>query len=44
MAVQMVIGNITRAFPKDLVSGATTMPSAIVTQFRRRRFHRSAAR
>src|SRR5262249_49586015 len=32
MAVQMVIGNITQAIPKDLVSGATTMPAAIVTQ------------
>jgi len=32
MAVQMVIGNITQSVPKDLVSGASTMPSAIVTQ------------
>ncbi len=32
MAVQMVIGNITQGIPKDLVSGATTMPAAIVTQ------------
>jgi phosphate transport system permease protein len=32
MAVQMVIGNITQSIPKDLVSGATTMPAAIVTQ------------
>jgi phosphate transport system permease protein len=32
MAVQMVIGNITQSVPKDLVSGATTMPAAIVTQ------------
>jgi phosphate transport system permease protein len=32
MAVQMVIGNITQGVPKDLVSGATTMPAAIVTQ------------
>jgi ABC-type phosphate transport system permease subunit len=27
-----VIGNITQSIPKDLVSGATTMPAAIVTQ------------
>jgi phosphate transport system permease protein len=32
MAVQMVIGNITERVPPDLVSGATTMPAAIVTQ------------
>ena len=32
MAVQMVIGNITTAFPKNLFVGATTMPAAIVTQ------------
>jgi phosphate transport system permease protein len=32
MAVQMVIGNITAKLPKNLVSGATTMPAAIVTQ------------
>ncbi len=32
MAVQMVIGNITVRIPKNLTSGATTMPSAIVTQ------------
>jgi phosphate transport system permease protein len=32
MAVQMVIGNITTRIPPDLVSGATTMPAAIVTQ------------
>jgi phosphate transport system permease protein len=32
MAVQMVIGNITTRIPPNLVSGATTMPSAIVTQ------------
>src|SRR5262249_49488435 len=32
MAVQMVIGNITARVPPDLTSGATTMPSAIVTQ------------
>jgi phosphate transport system permease protein len=32
MAVQMVIGNITARVPSDLVSGAATMPSAIVTQ------------
>ena len=32
MAVQMVIGNITARIPKDLVTGATTMPAAIVTQ------------
>jgi phosphate transport system permease protein len=32
MAVQMVIGNITTRVPADLVSGASTMPSAIVTQ------------
>jgi phosphate transport system permease protein len=32
MAVQMVIGNITQRVPSDLVSGASTMPSAIVTQ------------
>jgi phosphate transport system permease protein len=32
MAVQMVIGNITSRVPPNLVSGATTMPSAIVTQ------------
>lgn len=32
MAVQMVIGNITEQIPSDLVTGATTMPSASVTQ------------
>jgi phosphate transport system permease protein len=32
MAVQMVIGNITAKIPKNLVTGATTMPAAIVTQ------------
>ncbi|GAC1559218.1 MAG: phosphate ABC transporter permease subunit PstC [Herpetosiphon sp.] len=32
MAVQMVIGNITSRVPRNLVTGATTMPSAIVTQ------------
>jgi phosphate transport system permease protein len=32
MAVQMVIGNITARVPPDLTSGASTMPSAIVTQ------------
>ena len=32
MAVQMVIGNITARIPKSLVTGATTMPAAIVTQ------------
>ena len=32
MAVQMVVGNITERVPPDLVSGATTMPAAIVTQ------------
>ncbi len=32
MAVQMVIGNITERVPPDLVSGASTMPAAIVTQ------------
>ena len=32
MAVQMVIGNITVRIPSNLVSGATTMPSTIVTQ------------
>jgi phosphate transport system permease protein len=32
MAVQMVIGNITARIPKNLVTGATTMPAAIVTQ------------
>ena len=32
MAVQMVIGNITAHIPANLVSGATTMPAAIVTQ------------
>jgi phosphate transport system permease protein len=32
MAVQMVIGNITTRIPPNLVSGATTMPAAIVTQ------------
>jgi phosphate transport system permease protein len=32
MAVQMVIGNITTRVPADLVSGASTMPAAIVTQ------------
>jgi phosphate transport system permease protein len=32
MAVQMVIGNITQGIPRNLVSGATTMPAAIVTQ------------
>lgn len=32
MAVQMVIGNITTRLPVNLVSGATTMPAAIVTQ------------
>lgn len=32
MAVQMVIGNITSRTPKNLWTGATTMPAAIVTQ------------
>jgi phosphate transport system permease protein len=32
MAVQMVIGNITQQVPANLVTGATTMPAAIVTQ------------
>ncbi|MBA3944640.1 MAG: phosphate ABC transporter permease subunit PstC [Herpetosiphonaceae bacterium] len=32
MAVQMVVGNITSRIPSNLVSGATTMPAAIVTQ------------
>ncbi len=32
MAVQMVVGNITSRVPGSLVTGATTMPSAIVTQ------------
>ncbi|MEP7188628.1 MAG: phosphate ABC transporter permease subunit PstC [Roseiflexaceae bacterium] len=32
MAVQMVIGNITARIPNGLVTGATTMPAAIVTQ------------
>jgi phosphate transport system permease protein len=32
MAVQMVIGNITTRIPRNLTSGATTMPAAIVTQ------------
>jgi phosphate transport system permease protein len=32
MAVQMVIGNITARVPPNLVTGATTMPAAIVTQ------------
>jgi phosphate transport system permease protein len=32
MAVQMVIGNITQSVPPNLVTGATTMPAAIVTQ------------
>ena len=32
MAVQMVIGNITEYIPTSLVTGATTMPAAIVTQ------------
>jgi ABC-type phosphate transport system permease subunit len=32
MAVQMVIGNITAKIPNSLVTGATTMPAAIVTQ------------
>ncbi|MCS6883482.1 MAG: phosphate ABC transporter permease subunit PstC [Oscillochloridaceae bacterium] len=32
MAVQMVIGNITSRIPPNLVTGATTMPAAIVTQ------------
>lgn len=32
MAVQMVIGNITARIPKNLSTGATTMPAAIVTQ------------
>ena len=32
MAVQMVIGNITAHIPKNFVTGATTMPAAIVTQ------------
>src|ERR1051325_3539304 len=32
MAVQMVIGNITARVPNNLVTGATTMPAAIVTQ------------
>jgi phosphate transport system permease protein len=33
MAVQMVIGNITQEVPPDLVTGATTMPATIVTQW-----------
>jgi phosphate transport system permease protein len=32
MAVQMVIGNISDRVPSDLVTGASTMPAAIVTQ------------
>jgi phosphate transport system permease protein len=32
MAVQMVIGNITTKIPTSLITGATTMPAAIVTQ------------
>jgi phosphate transport system permease protein len=32
MAVQMVIGNITEGIPPNLVTGATTMAAAIVTQ------------
>ncbi|MBX0327203.1 phosphate ABC transporter permease subunit PstC [Oscillochloris sp. ZM17-4] len=32
IAVQMVIGNITSRMPKSLLTGATTMPAAIVTQ------------
>jgi phosphate transport system permease protein len=32
MAVQMVIGNITSRLPSNLVTGASTMPAAIVTQ------------
>jgi len=32
MAVQMVIGNIMSRIPNSLATGATTMPSAIVTQ------------
>ena len=32
MAVQMVIGNITTRIPRNLTTGATTMPAAIVTQ------------
>jgi phosphate transport system permease protein len=32
MAVQMVIGNITESIPPNLVTGATTMAAAIVTQ------------
>ncbi len=32
MAVQMVIGNITSRIPTSAVTGATTMPAAIVTQ------------
>lgn len=32
MAVQMVIGNITEFIPTSLLTGATTMPAAIVTQ------------
>jgi phosphate transport system permease protein len=32
IAVQMVIGNITSRLPNSLVQGASTMPSAIVTQ------------
>lgn len=32
IAVQMVIGNITQRMPRNLVTGATTMPAAIVTQ------------
>jgi|APCry1669189070_1035195.scaffolds.fasta_scaffold00428_2 phosphate transport system permease protein len=32
IAVQMVIGNITSRLPDSLIKGATTMPSAIVTQ------------
>ena len=32
MAVQMVIGNITVKIPDSILTGATTMPAAIVTQ------------
>ena len=32
MAVQMVVGNITSKLPTSIVTGATTMPAAIVTQ------------
>jgi phosphate transport system permease protein len=32
IAVQMVIGNITSRLPDSLIKGASTMPSAIVTQ------------